>query len=57
MLLAVGGPPLSNRLLLAFPDHGGTGRRVDVLPREEGDSQRHKAGESALGAPGRAEDC
>ncbi|KAF6092422.1 aurora kinase B [Phyllostomus discolor] len=38
-------------------DHGGTGRRVDVLPRKEGDSQRHKAGESALGAPGRAEDC
>ncbi|XP_045346289.1 aurora kinase B isoform X10 [Leopardus geoffroyi] len=37
-------------------DHGGAGRRSDVLPREEGDSQRHKARESALGAPGRAED-
>uniref|UniRef100_A0A8C4MTL1 Aurora kinase B n=1 Tax=Equus asinus asinus TaxID=83772 RepID=A0A8C4MTL1_EQUAS len=38
-------------------DHGGAGRCPDVLPREEGDSQRHKARESALGAPGRAEDC
>ncbi|XP_043438994.1 aurora kinase B isoform X9 [Prionailurus bengalensis] len=37
-------------------DHGGAGRRSLVLPREEGDSQRHKARESALGAPGRAED-
>ncbi|KAF6298080.1 aurora kinase B [Rhinolophus ferrumequinum] len=38
-------------------DHGGAGRCPDVLPREEGDSQRHKARESALGAPGRAENC
>lgn len=38
-------------------DHGGAGRRSDILPWEEGDSQRHKARESALGAPGRAEDC
>lgn len=41
---------------LAPPDHGGAGRCSDVLPREKGDSQRHKARESALGAPGRAED-
>nr|KAF6415038.1 aurora kinase B [Molossus molossus] len=38
-------------------DHGGTGRCFDVLPQEEGDSQRHQARESAVGAPGRAEDC
>uniref|UniRef100_A0A8C0QWM6 Aurora kinase B n=1 Tax=Canis lupus dingo TaxID=286419 RepID=A0A8C0QWM6_CANLU len=37
-------------------DHGGAGGCSDVLPREKGDSQRHKARESALGAPGRAED-
>ncbi|XP_055432575.1 aurora kinase B isoform X3 [Bubalus kerabau] len=38
-------------------DHGGAGRCSDILPCEEGDSQRHQARESALGAPGRAEDC
>uniref|UniRef100_A0A8C9DQ20 Aurora kinase B n=1 Tax=Prolemur simus TaxID=1328070 RepID=A0A8C9DQ20_PROSS len=38
-------------------DHGGVGRCPDVLPREEGDSQRYKARESALRPQGRAEDC
>lgn len=56
-LLAAGDASSSDCLSLALPDHGGAGRCPDVLPREEGDSQRHKARESALGAPGRAEDC
>ncbi|KAI2581293.1 aurora kinase B [Homo sapiens] len=38
-------------------DHGGVGRCSNVLPWEEGDSQRHKARKSALRAQGRAEDC
>nr|KAF6454837.1 aurora kinase B [Rousettus aegyptiacus] len=38
-------------------DHGGAGRCSDILPREEGNSQRHKARESALGAPRGAKDC
>lgn len=56
VLLGAGGPGLSDLLLLVLPDHGGAGRCADVLPWEEGDSQRHKAGEPAPGAPGRAED-
>lgn len=44
-------------VLWTLADHGGTVGRADVLPQEEGDSQRYKTREPAVRSPGGAEDC